>query len=81
MLRLADTEWVIWLDDDDWLLPWYVEDVLKIMSDNLDAVFTGRCWSAMGGSGNGVVHWEHGGAIQPMAVRVQAANASYFWEW
>ncbi len=75
LLRLAQTEWVTWLDDDDWLLPWYIEDLAKTFSENLDAVLTTRCWHVFGGHNDGVVQWKHGLALIASAVRLQNAKA------
>jgi hypothetical protein len=75
LLHLAETEWVTWLDDDDWLLPWYIEDLSKTFSENLDAILTTRCWHAFGGSNDGVVQWKHGLALISTAVRLENAKA------
>lgn len=76
LLRLAESEWVAWLDDDDWLLPWYVEDFEKVISRDLYGVFASQCWSAWGSAHEGEVKWQRGSAVQPMAVRLQAALES-----
>lgn len=75
LLELAETEWVTWLDDDDWLLPWYIEDLTKTFSQSLDAILANRCWHPTGGSSDGMVHWQRGTAPIATAVRLRVARA------
>jgi glycosyltransferase involved in cell wall biosynthesis len=74
LLRFAATEWVTWLDDEDWLLPWYVEDLTQTFSENLDAVLTTRCWHAYGSYDDGAIRWAKGTALFAHAVRLQKAK-------
>lgn len=74
LLDLAESEWVAWLDDDDWLLPWYVEDFTSCMGQGADAVLAKRCWYAAGGEPGGNVVWEESTAIISLAVRTATAR-------
>jgi glycosyltransferase involved in cell wall biosynthesis len=75
LIDLAESEWVAWLDDDDWLLPWYVEDFVACMGQGVDTVLAKRCWYAAGGERDGNVVWEASTATMSLAVRTATARS------
>lgn len=40
-LRIADGEWVVFLDSDDTIKPNHIEAMLSVVEDGIDIVFTG----------------------------------------
>jgi hypothetical protein len=72
LLRMAATDWVAWLDDDDWLLPWHCQQLIETADEVAEAVRPARVWFAEGSAG-GKIRWGHGGGPIVMALRRGAA--------
>jgi len=76
LLRFAETVWGYWLDDDDWILPWYAEDLLKATVDYPEATMIQPkfAWHAIGGNdGSGNVSWKLATVTMPSIVRISEA--------
>jgi len=74
LLRLADTEWITWLNDDEWLLPWYVEDLQRFLDRDAEAVFTDTCWYPSIGAFDGRVQWRQSAGSKLLAARRHSAR-------
>lgn len=75
LLDLAESEWVAWLDDEDLLLPWYVEDLVTAMGQGGDTVLAQRCWFAVDGGSDGPLTWKTGNQTMAAAVRTETARS------
>lgn len=82
LLAHIDTEWTCWLDDDDWLFPWYVEDLLteaKKVTHTYNMIQPKNLWLVHGGyDGNKNLVWEPNAmAVMPCLVKTKEAQGCF----
>jgi len=78
LLHFSRTKWVCWLDDDDWLLPWYIEKLLYAGNryPDEDMIQPKYVWFASGSNNDweNIIWQKSTASIQALVKRSKALN-------